>query len=114
MLISAGDQEDGLGIVLPRGVQLGLEYMQKKDPIMNFVSLEPYPQYARFYAAQAYYQYSDLTIWKRWYPRLVSQCRDQQYPDGSFSNAYYGSVYATAMITLTLQVPFGYLPIFQR
>lgn len=97
-----------------KAIDLGLAYMQKKDPISNITSPEPYPQYARYYAAQAYYQYTDLSIWKRWYPRLVSQCSDQQYPDGSFNNPYYGSVYATAVITLTLQVPFGYLPIFQR
>ncbi|MFH2000702.1 MAG: prenyltransferase, partial [Planctomycetota bacterium] len=97
-----------------KAIDLGLEYMMKKDPVLNFVSREMYPQYARFYAAQAYYQYSDLTIWKRWYPRLVEECREQQYPNGCFDNPQYGSVYSTAMITLTLQVPFGFLPVFQR
>lgn len=95
-------------------IDLGLEYMLKKDPILNLTSYELYPHYARFYAAQAYYQYSDLSVWKRWYPRFVEECRDEQYPNGSFMNAHYGAVYSTSMITLSLQVPFGYLPIFQR
>jgi hypothetical protein len=95
-------------------IDLGMAYMQKKDPVLNLVSYEMYPQYARFYAAQAYYQFSDLSLWKRWYPRFVEECREQQYPNGSFYNGNYGAVYATSVTTLTLQVPFGYLPIFER
>jgi hypothetical protein len=95
-------------------IDLGMEYMQKKDPVLNLVPYEMYPQYARFYAAQAYYQFSDLSLWKRWYPRFVEECREQQYPNGSFYNGNYGAVYATSVTTLTLQVPFGYLPIFER
>jgi prenyltransferase beta subunit len=97
-----------------KAIDRGLSYMQKKDPILNMVSTSPYPQYARFYAAQAYYQYKDLSIWKRWYPRLVDESRGLQRLDGSFPNPTYGSVYATAFTSLTLQVSFGYLPVFQR
>jgi len=95
-------------------IDKGLEYMLEKDPVLNMVSIDQFPQYARFYAAQAYYQYKDLSTWKRWYPRFVKECQDLQYADGSFSNQAYGSVYATATITLTLQIPFGYMPVFQR
>jgi hypothetical protein len=92
-----------------------MEYMLKKDPLLNHVfAQERYPQYARFYAAQAYYQYKDLSRWERWYPLMVEECRELQNHNGSFSNHSFGSVYATAMLTLSLQVPFGYLPIFQR
>lgn len=95
-------------------IDLAMEYMQKKDPILNIVTFQPYPHYSRFYAAQAYWQYKNLSIWNRWFPRLVAEFKGSQYPNGSFGNSKYGSVYATAMNTLTLQVPFGYLPIFQR
>ncbi len=95
-------------------IDRGIEYLQKKDPILNLVPFERYPQYARFYAAQAYWQFKNLSLWNRWYPKLVEQSRAIQYTNGSFANPEFGSVYATAMITLTLQVPFGYLPVFQR
>lgn len=97
-----------------KAIDLGMEFMQKKDPILNIVTLENYPQYARFYAAQAYYQYKNLSNWNRWFPRFVRECKGLQYPDGSFSNQQFGAVYATAFTTLTIQVSRGYLPIFQR
>ena len=95
-------------------IDKGFEYMLRKDPLLNRVALERYPQYTRFYAAQAYYQYKDLSHWKRWYPLLIDECRELQFTNGSFPNSMYGPVYATALTTLTLQVSFGYLPIFQR
>jgi uncharacterized protein YfaS (alpha-2-macroglobulin family) len=95
-------------------IDRGLNFMAKKDPLLHYTPLAPYPQYTRFYAAQAYYQYKDLSRWKRWYPKLVEECRGLQRKDGSFPNDTYGSVYATAFTTLTLQVSFGYLPVFQR
>ena len=103
------------GVYDSDAVDRGIAYMLSKDPLLHMVSRELYPQYARFYAAQAYWQYKDLSLWQRWYPLLVEECaRDQKDENGAFSNGHYGSVYATAMTTLTLQVPFGYLPVFQR
>lgn len=97
-------------------IDLAMDYMLKKDPVLNLVSAwkDRYPQYARFYAAQAYYQYKNRSRFDRWYPKLVQQFRREQRVDGSFPNDNYGTIYATAMNTLTLQIPFGYLPIFQR
>jgi hypothetical protein len=98
-----------------KAIDLGLEYMLQKDPILNHrFTEERYPQYARFYAAQAYYQYKDMSIWNRWFALLVKTCKDEQRTNGSFSNPTFGFVYATAMTTLTLQMPYMYLPIFQR
>jgi len=97
-----------------KAVDLGIEYMQKKDPILNLITFERYPHYGRFYASQAYYQFKNLSLWNRWYPRFIKECKALQYADGSYPNQTYGSVYSTAMLTLTLQVSFGYLPIFQR
>ena len=97
-------------------IDLAMDYMLKKDPVLNIVSdwKDRYPQYARFYAAQAYYQYKDRSRFDRWYPKLVEQLGRQQRVDGSFPNDTHGRGYATAMTTLTLQIAFGYLPIFQR
>jgi hypothetical protein len=97
-------------------IEKAMEYMLKKDPVLNFVSStrDFYPQYARFYASQAYYQYRDRSRFERWYPKLVEQVPIEQRVDGAFPNPQFGPVYATAMATLTLQIPFGYLPVFQR
>ena len=97
-------------------IDRAMEYMLKKDPVLNLVSpfKDQYPQYARFYASQAYYQYRDRSRFDRWYPKLVAETPANQRVDGAFTNPQFGPVYATAMTTLTLQIPFGYLPIFQR
>ncbi len=100
-----------------KAIDKAMEYMLRKDPVLNFVSSykDQYPRYARFYASQAYYQCRDRSKFERWFPMLVDEAsREQQREDGSFPNSSYGPVYATAMTTLTLQIPFGYLPIFQR
>ena len=97
-------------------IDQAMDYMLKKDPVLNQVShfRDQYPQYSRFYASQAYYQYRDRSRFDRWFPELVEQLPPLQRVDGSFPNQQFGPVYATAMTTLTLQIPFGYLPIFQR
>jgi len=97
-------------------IGLAMEYMLKKDPVLNHVShfKDQYPQYARFYSAQAYYHYRDRSSFDRWFPRLVEEASILQRDDGAFGNTQFGPVYATATAALTLQIPFGYLPIFQR
>lgn len=97
-------------------IDLALGYMLKKDPVLNQVShfRDQYPQYARFYSAQAYYHYRDRSSFDRWFPRLVEEASILQRDDGAFGNTQFGPVYATATTALTLQIPFGYLPIFQR
>jgi hypothetical protein len=104
------------GVYDSEAIDLAMDYMLKKDPVLNHVShfRDQYPQYARFYAAQAYYQYRDRSRFDRWFPDLVEQLPMMQRVDGSFPNPQFGPVYATAMTTLTLQIAFGYLPVFQR
>ena len=97
-------------------VDLGIEYMRQKDPLTH-VSLadERWPWYGRFYATQSYWQYRDLRHFRGWYPALIeTAAREQNARDGHFADAEFGDVYATAMAALTLGVPFGFLPSFQR
>ncbi len=95
-------------------VDLGIEYMRQKDPLVRFGSEpEQWPWYGRFYATQAYWQYQDLRHFRGWYPALVNAA-ERESKDGVFSDELFGEVYATAMAALTLAVPFGYLPSFQR
>jgi prenyltransferase beta subunit len=96
-------------------IEKGIEYMQRKDPDMLGRSDEMYREYLYFYAGQALYQYRDPNMfWNRWYPNLIDVLGKLQLEDGSFREPMFGSAYATAMNCLTLSIPFGYLPIFQR
>jgi hypothetical protein len=99
-----------------RFVDLGIEFMRQKDPLTH-ASIEPerWPWYGRFYATQAYWQYRELRHFRGWYPALVDVAENEQDDDdGHFDDDEFGEVYATAMAALTLGVPFGYLPSFER
>jgi len=92
----------------------GFDALQRSDPFTAGIGYEAFQDYGALYAAQAYWQYQDQRPFERWWPAFVLVSADRQRPDGEFYNGDYGNVYATAIVSLTLQVPFGYLPIFQR
>ncbi|HTF91292.1 MAG TPA: prenyltransferase/squalene oxidase repeat-containing protein [Planctomycetota bacterium] len=73
-----------------------------------------YPHYERLYVAQALWQASDLRLWEEWRAKLVAQLESEQAPDGSWSDAQFGAAYATAVNSLVLAIPQGFLPLFQR
>ncbi|MBL8863752.1 MAG: hypothetical protein JNK02_17315 [Planctomycetes bacterium] len=72
------------------------------------------PHYERFYLAQAMWQHLDATRWEAWWQSEAPRVLGAQRADGSWSDARFGDVYATAMNCLVLAVPEGLLPIFQR
>ncbi len=92
----------------------GFEAMQRSDPIAGVGEVENFQEYGALYAAQAYWQGNDQRAFERWWGRFVEESAGRQRPDGSFPGGDYGPVYGTAIVTLSLQVPLGYLPIFQR
>jgi len=92
----------------------GFEAMQRADPITGVGEPENFQEYGALYAAQAYWQGSDQRAFERWWGDFVKESAERQRPDGSFPGGDYGSVYGTSIVTLSLQVPLGYLPIFQR
>ena len=94
--------------------QRGFEALQQSDPYSGGGGGEAFQDYGALYAAQAYWQFQDSRAFDRWWPRFVTDCAERQRPDGTFPEGMYGAVYGTAIVTLTLQVPLGYLPIFQR
>jgi len=99
-----------------RHVDLGIAFMRQKDPLTHAsLEAERWPWYGRFYATQAYWQYRDLRHFRAWYRELLKVAEaEQDLRDGRFTDHEFGDVYATAMGALTLGVPFGYLPSFQR
>jgi hypothetical protein len=73
---------------------------------------EEHDFYANLYAAQALYQ-DGGDLWAAWYPAVKKHLIEKQGSDGAW-DCRYGAEYATAVALLILEVPLGYLPIFQR
>jgi squalene-hopene cyclase-like protein len=75
--------------------------------------------YGNMYAAQAFFQARDTRLWNRYFPLLRDDVLERQQDDGGWDLSgsqwrSYGPVYSTACALLILQIPFRYLPIFQR
>ncbi len=105
---------------LPKLLRKGIEFMNPY--LTNRGSTDRYYQtfyyYAQFYAAQAYYKtrYNGRRLWKRYYTwerdDLLKRF-GKEHSEGWYHRRY-GRAYATAIATLILQIPYKYLPSFQR
>lgn len=71
-----------------------------------------WPEYARYYQAQALFQ-ADIDSWKTWNARLIRELKRTQQPDGSFDGDL-GITNSTSMSLLALAVNFRFLPIYER
>jgi len=69
--------------------------------------------YTQFYLSQVKYQQGKKP-WKAYYPVMSQRLTGMQNPDGSWNGDSVGTTYGTAIATMILQLPFGYLPIVQR
>lgn len=69
--------------------------------------------YTHYYMAQAMYQRGEKD-WKEYFPRLRDRLLSMQSPDGSWNGDSIGTTYGTAIATTVLQLPYGYLPLYQR
>jgi hypothetical protein len=45
---------------------------------------------------------------------MAKKLRSMQAPDGSWNGDNIGTTYGTAIATMILQLPYGYLPVVQR
>ncbi|MCC6572453.1 MAG: hypothetical protein IT462_01565 [Planctomycetes bacterium] len=79
--------------------------------------------YGHYYAAQAFYQYQyatgGLRAWEDWNKLNRSNFLRMQHDNGAWTDEIGGwdpekNAYATAMACLILNIPAGYLPIFQN
>jgi hypothetical protein len=69
--------------------------------------------YTHLYAAQGFYMAGD-EYWDAYYPATRDQLIAMQAGDGSWNGDGIGQVYGTAIGVIILQLPYKYLPIFQR
>jgi hypothetical protein len=91
-----------------------LDYLMKFLPAEGLSRHESYYEYGQYYAAQAMWQ-AGGSRWARWYPAIRDEIVGRQQQDGSWAPAdTSGREYATAMLTIVLQMPETELPIFQR
>jgi hypothetical protein len=117
---------NGIGDYGSEAYTKGLDYLMRH---LDSHLLSPmYLFYGDFYAAQAMWQASPSTgYWNRYWPRvrrkiLESETRDPKtgrptgkWDPGEVQRAFdAGRDYGTAMACLILQIPYGYLPLFQR
>jgi len=74
--------------------------------------------YTIFYAAQAMYLSADdgknKDNWTMYFPGCRDNLVKTQQSNGSWMGDSVGATYGTAIAIVTLQLPYGYLPIFQR
>jgi hypothetical protein len=69
--------------------------------------------YTHLYAAQGFYMAGDQ-YWDVYFPGTRDQLLSMQAGDGSWNGDGIGEVYGTAIAVIILQLPFKYLPVFQR
>jgi hypothetical protein len=69
--------------------------------------------YTHLYAAQAFYQAGDK-YWDNYFPGARDQLIKLQSGDGSWPGDGVGQTYGTSIALVILQLPYKYLPIYQR
>lgn len=69
--------------------------------------------YANLYASQAFYQAGD-DYWNDYFPKIRDHLAKTQSADGSWQGDGVGPIYGTSIACIVLQLPYRYLPIYQR
>jgi hypothetical protein len=69
--------------------------------------------YSHLYASQGFYMAGNQ-YWDAYFPGARDQLLAMQGPDGSWNGDGIGTIYGTSIAAIILQLPFKYLPVFQR
>jgi hypothetical protein len=78
----------------------------------NSIATPNYPEYTRYYQAQALFQ-GDVDAWEKWNKLLIRHLKQSQNADGSFPGQF-GLTAGTALSCLALALNFRFLPIYER
>jgi hypothetical protein len=105
-LYSAGEYDS-------QEIDAGIAYLKQYMPDIKFSQRYSHYFYGHYYAIQAMWIRGGED-WSRWYPAIRDELLDKQVPEGYWTDNSAGSEYGTAMALIILQIPNGYLPIFQR
>jgi len=113
----------GVGIYTDEAIQRGLDYLERNhEPFNRLYGANRdghyFFWYGHYYGVQAMYTAgtsSQYNYWESYFGRLREELFKMQRPDGSFPNHVGpGPGFGTAMAVLILEIPYRYLPIFQR
>ena len=111
-LFAAGNYESPL-------IPPALEYLQGQLRMFN-ASFGPsmgghyFYYYGHYYAVQAFFVAGE-PHWSKYFRVMKRDLLSSQRPDGNWScDTGPGDAFATSVATLLLQIPYQYLPIFQR
>jgi hypothetical protein len=69
--------------------------------------------YSHLYASQGFYMAGDK-YWDAYFPPTRDALVAMQAPDGSWNGDGIGQIYGTSIGVIILQLPYKYLPVFQR
>jgi hypothetical protein len=76
-------------------------------------SSSSWPEYERYYKAQALFQ-ADYASWQKWNDATIRELRAMQSDDGSIGRSDHGTAYSTSMSLLALALNYRFLPIYER
>jgi len=113
----------GLGIYSDESIRRGLDYLRRNLADFN----QQYGRhggghyffwYGHYYGVQAMYTAGtayQVNYWEPYFEEVRGELLSMQNDDGSWPNATGpGPAFGTAMAVLILEIPYRYLPIFQR
>lgn len=108
----------GLGIYSDELIKKGLDYLTSNLRSFNGESMNQrghyYFWYGHYYGVQAMYT-AGSPYWDNYFEDVRSVLLRMQKPDGSWPNdTGPGPAFGTAVAVLILEIPFRFLPIFQR
>ena len=108
---------NGLGIYSDEAIQNGLEYLRRNLKSFNSTygrGGHYFFWYGHYYGVQAMYT-AGSPYWEPYFESVRDKLIDMQLEDGSWPNRVGpGKALGTAMAVLILEIPYRYLPIFQR
>jgi len=113
----------GVGIYSDEAIQRGLKYLNAHLRPFNQSYGDNYQGhyffwYGHYYGVQAMYtagNTAQANYWEPYFEEVRTELLRMQNPDGSWPNRVGpGPAFGTAMAVLILEIPYRYLPIFQR
>jgi len=113
----------GLGIYSDDSIRRGLDYLRRNLVSFNLTfgrreGGHYFFWYGHYYGVQAMYTAGtafQVNYWEPYFEEVRSELLSMQNPDGSWPNhTGPGPAFGTAMAVLILEIPYRYLPIFQR
>lgn len=105
-LYSAGEYESTLA-------ESCLKYVQQQFKAGGNEFNSGHDSYLHLYASQAFYQAGD-EYWDNYFPHTRDKMISRQSADGQWSRDGIGPVFGTSLAAILLQLPYKFLPIYQR